>query len=106
MQAGVTIEHEQESAAQSLQIKVLIVDDSKLQRKIISAFLPRVRYEVREADSGQSALDMCKVWQPDLVLSDWMMPGMDGIDFCRAFKALDREGYGYFILLTSKSDKE
>ena len=54
MQAGVTIEHEQESAAQSLQIKVLIVDDSKLQRKIISAFLPRVRYEVREADSGQS----------------------------------------------------
>ncbi len=106
MQAGVAIEHEQESAAQSLQIKVLIVDDSKLQRKIISAFLPRVRYEVREADSGQPALDMCKVWQPDLLLSDWMMPGMDGIDFCRAFKALDREGYGYFILLTSKSDKE
>lgn len=106
MQASVTIEQEQDSAAHSSQIKVLIVDDSTLQRKIISALLPRDGYEAREADSGQSALEICKVWQPDLVLSDWMMPGMDGIDFCRAFKALDREGYGYFILLTSKSDKE
>lgn len=35
-----------------------------------------------------------------------MMPGMDGIEFCRSFKALDREGYGYFILLTSKSGKQ
>ena len=106
MQASVTIEQEQDSAAHSSQIKVLIVDGSTLQRKIISVLLPRDGYEAREADSGQSALEICKVWQPDLVLSDWMMPGMDGIDFCRAFKALDREGYGYFILLTSKSDKE
>lgn len=106
MQAGVTIKTERTSFAESSQIKVLIVDDSKLQRKIISASLLRMGYEVREADSGQTALDICEIWQPDLVLSDWMMPGMDGIEFCCAFKALDREGYGYFILLTSKSGKE
>ena len=93
-------------AMESYQIKVLIVDDSKLQRKIISSSLLQMGYEVREADSGQSALDICSDWLPDLVLSDWIMPGMDGIEFCRNFKSLDREGYGYFILLTSKSGKE
>lgn len=86
--------------------KVLIVDDSRLQRRIISSSLKRLGYEVREADSGQTALDICKIWPPDLVLSDWIMPGMDGLSFCRAFKALARDGYGYFILLTSKSAKD
>ena len=70
MQAGVTIKTERTSFAESSQIKVLIVDDSKLQRKIISASLLRMGYEVREADSGQTALDICEIWQPDLVLSD------------------------------------
>ncbi len=87
-------------------VRVLIVDDSRLQRKIISASLVRRGYEVREADSGISALEVCAEWAPDMVLSDWMMPGMDGLEFCQAFKALPREGYGYFILLTSKSAKD
>lgn len=87
-------------------VRVLIVDDSRLQRKIISASLVRRGYDVREADSGLSALEVCAEWPPDMVLSDWMMPGMDGLEFCQAFKALPREGYGYFILLTSKSAKD
>ncbi len=41
----------------------------------------------------------------DFVISDWMMPGMSGLEFCSAFRALEREHYGYFILLTSKTDK-
>lgn len=86
--------------------RVLIVDDSRLQRRILSASLSRFGFEVLEAISGQEGLEICKAAQPDLVLSDWMMPGMDGIAFCRAFRALARDGYGYFILLTSKSQKE
>ncbi|MEN8893282.1 PP2C family protein-serine/threonine phosphatase [Planktotalea arctica] len=87
-------------------IKVLIVDDSRLQRRILSASLSRMGYEVREAEGGAQALEICEGWPPDLVLSDWMMPGMDGLEFCRFFKAMPREGYGYFILLTSKSAKD
>jgi sigma-B regulation protein RsbU (phosphoserine phosphatase) len=40
------------------------------------------------------------------VISDWMMPGMSGIEFCRLFRQMARGSYGYFILLTSKTDKE
>ena len=92
--------------AKDMNIRVLIVDDSRLQRKIISASLLRRGYDVREADSGVSALTVCAEWPPDVVLSDWMMPEMDGLEFCQKFKALPREGYGYFILLTSKSAKD
>ncbi len=85
---------------------VLLVDDSRLQRKILSASLSKHGYEVTEAASGQEALEMCHTRRPDLVLSDWMMPGMNGLEFCQAFRALPGDEYGYFILLTSKSEKE
>ena len=84
---------------------VLVVDDSRLQRSILRANLKKWGYRVAEVSSGDEALAFCENKQPDLVISDWMMPGMDGIEFCRRFKALDTERFGYFILLTSKSDK-
>jgi sigma-B regulation protein RsbU (phosphoserine phosphatase) len=86
--------------------QILVVDDSRLQRKILSASLTRRGYEVLEAASGQEALDLCATTRPDLVLSDWMMPGMNGLEFCQAFRALPGDEYGYFILLTSKSEKD
>jgi phosphoserine phosphatase RsbU/P len=84
---------------------ILVVDDSRLQRKILSSLLNRWGYEVIEAESGQQALELCIARRPELVLSDWIMPGMDGIEFCRRYKELTCESYGYFILLTSKSEK-
>ena len=86
--------------------RVLVVDDSRLQRSILAKSLRRAGYEVIEADSGDAALAACAMTPPDLVFSDWVMPGMSGLDFCRAFRAMQRETYGYFILLTSKSDAQ
>ncbi|MDZ4096313.1 MAG: SpoIIE family protein phosphatase [Paracoccaceae bacterium] len=85
---------------------VLVVDDSKAQRKILSMSLLRWGYRVREAASGEEALALCQSMAFDIVISDWVMPGMSGLDLCKAFRVLPREGYGYFILLTSKSEKE
>ena len=85
--------------------RVLLVDDSRLQRRILSASLQRDGYEVVEASSGEEAIEVCRINPPDLVLSDWVMPGMDGLEFCRAFRQLPGDQYGYFILLTSKSEK-
>ena len=86
--------------------QILVVDDSRVQRKIVSASLRRWGFSVTEADSAANALELCRTDPPDLVLSDWMMPGMTGLEFCREFRGLPREDYGYFILLTSKSEKE
>jgi len=85
---------------------VLVVDDSKLQRKILTLALKRWGFDVFEAASGQEALDLATVQRPDLVLSDWMMPGMSGLELCQRFREIDGEEYCYFILLTSKSEKE
>ena len=83
----------------------MVVDDSKLQRRILSASLKKWGFEVVEASSGPDAIEKCKERLPDLVLSDWVMPGMSGLQFCREFRTLSETQYGYFILLTSKSEK-
>lgn len=85
--------------------RILIVDDSRLQRRILTSSVKRWGFEVYEAASGEEALEICKTISPDLVLSDWMMPGMNGLEFCDAFRKKTVDRYGYFILLTSKSEK-
>lgn len=86
--------------------RVLVVDDSRLQRRILTASLQRWGFEVQEAESGDHALTLCRDNPPDLVMSDWMMPGLSGLEFCKEFRQMSRDHYGYFILLTSKSDKD
>lgn len=86
--------------------RVLVVDDNPLLRRVLTAYLSGWGYAVDTASGGAEALEVCRHAPPDLVVSDWMMPGMDGLAFCRAFRALEREDYGYFLLLTSKGDKD
>jgi len=85
--------------------RVLVVDDSRAQRRVLTSMLGRWGYEVAEAGSGAAALDYCLEHSVDIILSDWMMPGMTGLEFCQAFRVMQRDSYGYFILLTSKSEK-
>ena len=85
--------------------RVLVVDDSRAQRHILAMYLRKWGYEVIEAASGEEALAICAGLPVGFVISDWMMPGMTGVEFCSRFKSLPRDGYGYFILLTSKSEK-
>ena len=103
--ARMTQHEKQSEPAAGAGMRVLIVDDSKAQRRILAVQLARWGYRVAEAGSGEEALNLCHEQGFDIVLSDWMMPGMTGIELCQAFRALPREGYGYFILLTSKSEK-
>lgn len=93
------------NAIQTSAKAVLVVDDSKAQRRILSVNLARWGYKVHEAASGAEALEICKSNDIDLVVSDWMMPGMSGLEFCQAFRTLRKDRHGYFILLTSNSEK-
>ena len=84
---------------------ILVVDDSRAQRRVLGASLSRQGYQVIEVGSGEEALEVLAREDIDLILSDWMMPGMDGLELCRTFRAMPREKYIYFILLTSKTEK-
>jgi len=90
--------------------RVLIVSPSDAQRRILSVPLRRARYEVLEAGSVADALQLCQWIEPDIVLSDWIIPGAagmeSGLDLCRAFRTGERSRYGYFVLLTSAQDHE
>lgn len=85
---------------------VLLVDDSRVQRRIVGAMLKKLGLTVIEAGTGEDALEICRARQIDFIISDWVMPGMSGLELCTAFRALERERYGYFIMLTSKSETD
>lgn len=85
---------------------ILVVDDSKAHRRLLSKTLARWGYVVLEADSGESAMEICRSGDIDLIVSDWMMPGMTGVEFCRAYRDLKNDGSGYFILLTAQTETE
>jgi sigma-B regulation protein RsbU (phosphoserine phosphatase) len=86
--------------------RILVVDDSTPQRMVLAKLLRGWGYAVVEAASGADALEMLRSNDVDMILSDWVMPGMSGVEFCRAFRGQGRPRYVYFVLLTSKSDKE
>ncbi|WP_374293985.1 response regulator [Sphingomonas sp.] len=64
----------------------LVVDDSKVIRKVARHILETLDFTVREAADGREALDACLVAAPDVVLLDWNMPVMSGMDFLRALR--------------------
>lgn len=66
--------------------KILVVDDSHVEIKIVRNFLQE-RYEIIEALTGQEALELAAACQPDLILLDIIMPGLDGFAVCRALKS-------------------
>ncbi|MEW6575818.1 MAG: response regulator [Pseudomonadota bacterium] len=65
----------------------LIVDDSKVIRKVARHILETLQFEVDEASDGNEALDQCAAREPDVILLDWNMPIMSGMDFLRAYRA-------------------
>ncbi len=105
MQSPAEFERESD-AALAKQGRVLVVDDSATQRRVLSLYLKRWGYDVVEAETGQQALALFIGDTFDVVISDWMMPEMDGLELCKACRALVDKPYAYFILLTSKTDKD
>lgn len=85
---------------------VLIVDDSRAQRLLLGRTLERWGYHVLQAESGAEALKICGTREISLIISDWMMPGMSGLEFCRAYRQLSDGRPGYFILLTAQTERE
>ena len=83
-------------------MKILTVDDDQVSRKILVQALHRLGYETAEAADGNEALSILAKDPVRVVVSDWLMPGMDGLDLCHRIRAQVNAEYTYFILLTSR----
>jgi diguanylate cyclase (GGDEF)-like protein len=88
-------------------VKILIADDSLVSRHLLDATLRKWGYEVLVACDGAEALQLLEREDaPALIILDWMMPGMTGLEVCRRIRQRGSEPYTYILLLTSKSQKE
>jgi two-component system cell cycle response regulator len=88
-------------------LRVLIAEDDPVTQRLLEVFLRKWGYDVQITSNGSEALEeLKKPKAPSLVLSDWMMPGIDGLELCREIRALGRLDYVYFIILTAKGKKE
>lgn len=86
--------------------KVVVIDDDRITLTYSIMTLKREGYEVHKARSGEEGLALVQQIQPDLILCDWMMPGMTGIQLCRTVKQDPALAAAFFILLTARSDVE
>lgn len=88
-------------------MRVLIADDDIISRAVVKALLLKWGYEVMEVGDGNQAWNILKDKDsPHLVLLDWMMPGMDGLELCRCLRQSGNNTYHYIILLTGRDSKE
>ena len=69
--------------------KILVIDDSRLTRRLIVRALKKAGHEVREAGDGSEGLEAFKAEKPDFIFSDLLMPVMDGFEFAAAVRELD-----------------
>lgn len=85
---------------------ILLVDDDRFIRRITEDALVRLGYKVETAANGKIALEMLVEGDYPLVISDWVMPEMDGVELCRAIRESHRKQYTYIILLTSQARQD
>ena len=82
----------------------LVVDDSKVIRKVARHILETLEFQVREAGDGREALDSCLATPPDVILLDWNMPVMSGMDFLRALRESEIAHRPKVVFCTTEND--
>lgn len=87
-------------------MRILVVDDDDIALEMLATVLSGDGHEVEVAHDGAEALEIIRRDKIRMVVSDWLMPGMDGIELCRRIRAESLTGYTYIILLTSRGEKE
>jgi len=84
----------------------LVVDDSRVMRKVALRIVEQLDFEGVEAADGMEALTYCRAAMPDAILLDWAMPVMDGLDFLRRLRAEPGGDKPVVVFCTAESDPE
>ena len=88
------------------QFHILVVEDEPIGRKVLQRTLNQEGYQVKSVENGVEALELFKETFFPIVITDWMMPEMNGIELCKAIRKQPASGYVYIIILTAKGSKE
>ncbi len=83
--------------------KILLVEDEYDTRFIFERLLTKNDYNVKAVENGEEALNALQEFKPKVIIADWTMPVMDGLQLCNAVKSNDEYKTIYFILLTARS---
>jgi len=97
---------EQRNAAKLKGRKILIVDDDRINIRILSSILQNEGFVITEADSGENALAQYAAIKPDLVLMDVMLPGVDGFAVCRELRERHGDNAAPVIFITAKTESD
>src|SRR5882762_7448002 len=84
---------------------ILVADDDRTARFLLSSTLIELGHSVTEATNGCEAWEAWKREHHQLVISDWMMPGVDGLELCRRIRAEEGSGFAYIILVTVRAGR-
>lgn len=87
-------------------LRVLVVDDSPLDRKLVTAYLNKEGHHVETAVNGKEGLTAALRWSPHIILSDWMMPEMDGLELCRSLRRSPEISNVYAMMMTSNDQSD
>jgi len=82
----------------------LVVDDSKVIRKVARHILETLNFTVEEAEDGREALSRCEARMPDVILLDWNMPVMSGMEFLKALRQSDHPDQPKVVFCTTEND--
>jgi CheY-like chemotaxis protein len=88
----------------SPEVRILIVEDDPYFQRVLHKRLQKDGYQVQTAGDGREGMKAIVAWEPHLVISDWMMPEVDGLELCQSVKTGLREAAPYFILLTARGE--
>jgi two-component system cell cycle response regulator len=92
-------------AANRQALPVLVVDDSRVARKIVENTLSEEQYIIHLAGTGREAVDLFAKYHPALVITDWLMPDLSGIELCQHIRSRPEGTFTYIILLTGATKK-
>lgn len=87
-------------------MNVLIAEDDFISRRLLQTNLEQMGYTVITAEDGEEAWRIFQVQPTRIVVSDWLMPNMDGLELCGKIRGYDSVDYTYFIMLTANVSQE
>ena len=85
--------------------QILVIDDDPTFRRLVRSLLERGGYEVMEAEDGAEGFERLLAERPPIVVSDWAMPNMNGLEFVQKVRAAELDWYPYILVMTASGEQ-